>query len=70
MIRKVVDYEIGWRMSDDRPGIFIRPEGHSQLLELPVSDNPMEAMFLLQLLQGEKDLFWNDETKTIQTYAN
>ncbi len=68
MIRRIIDYEIGWRFADDCPGVHIRPEGFQQLITLPVADNPVEALFLLNLLQGEKDLFWDDETSTIQTH--
>lgn len=69
MIRRIVDYEIGWRFSDDCPGIHIRPEGFQELITLPVSDNALEALFLLNLLQGEKDLYWDDVSNTIQTHA-
>ncbi len=68
MIRKIVDYEVAWRMSDNTPNIYIRPEGYQQMITLPISDDPIEGLFLLLLLQAEKDLFWDDSAHVIQTH--
>ena len=63
----IEDYSVFWRIEEHSGSVhLLLSNGSSQDLNI---NNVMEGLFLLNILQNEKPLFYDDEHKLIITHG-